>query len=196
MAQLRRRADALAGAAGIAARRASTRSRRSRPRQDRLRRPQLQRARRPKAAGPRPTRPLLFSKFANAVIADGDPIVRPEGTHALDLEVELGVVIGSTARRVSRADALDHVAGYVVVNDVSARDWQGIPAALGEGEVGDGQWLRAKGSDTFLPMGPVFVTADEIPDPAGPPPSIVADPGRRPRRRPRDPDAGRRRPPT
>jgi 2-keto-4-pentenoate hydratase/2-oxohepta-3-ene-1,7-dioic acid hydratase in catechol pathway len=112
-----------------------------------------------------PTRPLLFSKFANAVIGDGDPIVRPEGTHALDLEVELGVVIGSTATRVSRADALDHVAGYVVVNDISARDWQGTPEALHEGEVGDGQWFRAKGSDTFLPMGSVFVTADEIPDP-------------------------------
>jgi 2-keto-4-pentenoate hydratase/2-oxohepta-3-ene-1,7-dioic acid hydratase in catechol pathway len=112
-----------------------------------------------------PTRPLLFSKFANAVIADGEPIVRPEGTHALDLEVELGVVIGSTARRVPRGDALDHVAGYVVLNDVSARDWQGIPAALGKGEEGDGQWLRAKGSDTFLPMGSVFVTADEITDP-------------------------------
>jgi len=112
-----------------------------------------------------PTRPLLFSKFANAVIGDGEPIVRPEGTHALDLEVELGVVIGSTARRVSRDEALDHVAGYVVVNDISARDWQGIPAALAEGEVGDGQWLRAKGSDTFLPMGSIFVTADEIPDP-------------------------------
>lgn len=114
---------------------------------------------------PAPTRPLLFSKFANALIGDGEPIIRPEGTAALDLEVELGVVIGTLARRVSREDALDHVAGYVVVNDVSARDWQGVPAALAEGEVGDGQWLRAKGSDTFLPMGPVFVTADEIPDP-------------------------------
>jgi len=112
-----------------------------------------------------PVRPLLFSKFANTVIADGEPIVRPEGTHALDLEVELGVVIGTTAHRVDRAQALTHVAGYVVVNDVSARDWQGIPAALAEGEVGDGQWLRAKGSDTFLPMGAVLVTADEIPDP-------------------------------
>ena len=72
---------------------------------------------------------------------------------------------------------MDHVAGYVVVNDVSARDWQGTPPALREGEKGDGQWLRAKGSDTFLPMGPVFVTADEL-DPAGrPPPSVVADPG-------------------
>ena len=112
-----------------------------------------------------PSWPLLFAKFANAVIGDGDAIVRPEGTHALDLEVELGVVIGRRARRVSEAEAMDHVAGYVVVNDVSARDWQGSPAALGPGQKGDGQWLRAKGSDTFLPMGPVFVTADEI-DPA------------------------------
>ena len=115
--------------------------------------------------GALPVRPLLFSKFANAVIGDGEPIIRPEGTHALDLEVELGVVIGTMARRVSRATALDHVAGYVVVNDISARDWQGVPAALAEGETGDGQWLRAKGSDTFLPMGSVFVTADEIRDP-------------------------------
>ena len=112
-----------------------------------------------------PTRPLLFSKFANAVVADGDPIVRPQGTHALDVEVELGVVIGSTARRVSREDALDHVAGYLVLNDISARDWLGVAAALAEGEEGDGQWLRAKGSDSFLPMGSVFVTADEIADP-------------------------------
>ncbi|HEY7589907.1 MAG TPA: fumarylacetoacetate hydrolase family protein [Candidatus Limnocylindrales bacterium] len=114
---------------------------------------------------PGPDRPLLFSKFQNAVIASGVPIVRPEGTNALDLEVELGVVIGKTARRVHKDEAMDHVAGYVVVNDVSARDWQGIPAALKEGEKGDGQWIRAKGSDTFLPMGPVFVTPDEI-DPA------------------------------
>jgi 2-keto-4-pentenoate hydratase/2-oxohepta-3-ene-1,7-dioic acid hydratase in catechol pathway len=114
---------------------------------------------------PAPARPLLFSKFANAVIGDGEPIIRPDGSHALDLEVELGVVIGSTARRVPRDEALECVAGYVVVNDISARDWQGVPAALAEGEVGDGQWLRAKGSDTFLPMGSVFVTADEIPDP-------------------------------
>ena len=112
-----------------------------------------------------PTRPLLFAKFANAVIGDGDPIVRPEGTHALDLEVELGVVIGTTARRVTEARALDHVAGYVVVNDISARDWQGTKPALRDGETGDGQWLRAKGSDTFLPVGPVFVGADELADP-------------------------------
>ena len=100
------------------------------------------------------SRPVLFSKFSNAVIASGEPIIRPDGTHALDLEVELGVVIGKTPRRVSVDEAMDHVAGYVVVNDVSARDWQGVPAALHEGEKGDGQWLRAKGSDTFLPMVP------------------------------------------
>ncbi len=108
---------------------------------------------------------MLFAKFDNAVIADGEAIVRPAGTRALDLEVELGVVIGRTARRVTDAEAMDHVAGYVVVNDVSARDWQGNPKALAEGEKGDGQWLRAKGSDTFLPIGPVLVTPDEL-DPA------------------------------
>ncbi len=112
-----------------------------------------------------PSRPLLFAKFANTVVGDGDPVVRPQGSHALDLEVELGVVIGRTARRVTRANAMDHVAGYIVVNDISARDWQGSPQALRDGEKGDGQWLRAKGSDTFLPMGPVLVTPDEL-DPA------------------------------
>jgi 2-keto-4-pentenoate hydratase/2-oxohepta-3-ene-1,7-dioic acid hydratase in catechol pathway len=114
-----------------------------------------------------PTRPLLFAKFPNTVIADGEPIVRPEGTRALDLEVELGVVIGRTTKRASKPDAMAHVAGYVVVNDVSARDWQGAPAALRPGEKGDGQWLRAKSSDTFLPMGPVFVTTDELDPTAG-----------------------------
>ena len=116
-------------------------------------------------AGQVPDRPLLFAKFANAVVADGEAIVRPRGTHALDLEVELGVVIGQRARRVTAEAAGRHVAGYVVVNDISARDWQGTKPALREGETGDGQWLRAKGSDTFLPVGPVFVPADGL-DPA------------------------------
>lgn len=109
-----------------------------------------------------PERPVLFLKAANAVIADGDPIIRPAGTHALDLEVELGVVVGRRARRVSAASAMEHVAGYLVLNDVSARDWQGIPAALREGQRGDGQWARAKGADTFLPMGAVLVGPDEL----------------------------------
>jgi 2-keto-4-pentenoate hydratase/2-oxohepta-3-ene-1,7-dioic acid hydratase in catechol pathway len=94
-------------------------------------------------------------------------VVRPEGTRALDLEVELGVVIGRAARRVTPEQAPEHVAGYVVVNDISARDWQGNPQALREGEKGDGQWLRAKGSDTFLPIGPVFATPDEVDPRAG-----------------------------
>lgn len=109
-----------------------------------------------------PDRPLLFAKFANTVAADGEPVVRPAGTTKLDLEAELGVVIGRTARRVRAADGWEHVAGYVALNDISARDWQGNKVALEPGERGDGQWLRAKGSDTFLPMSPTFVTLDEI----------------------------------
>lgn len=112
-----------------------------------------------------PERPLLFGKFATAVIGDGDAIVRPEGCHGLDFEVELGVVIGRRARRVSEAEAMSVVAGYVVINDVSARDWQGSKPALRPGEKGDGQWLRAKSSDTFLPIGPTLVPAAAL-DPA------------------------------
>jgi acylpyruvate hydrolase len=112
-----------------------------------------------------PPRPLLFAKFANTVVGDGAAVIHPAGTHALDLEVELGVVIGTEARHVAEADALAHVAGYVVLNDISARDWQGSPPALREGEVGDGQWLRAKGSDTFLPMSARVVPAADVPDP-------------------------------
>jgi 2-keto-4-pentenoate hydratase/2-oxohepta-3-ene-1,7-dioic acid hydratase in catechol pathway len=114
---------------------------------------------------PMPDRPTIFGKWPNAVIADGQPIVRPEGCDALDAEVELGVVIGRRAHRVTRDQAMAYVAGYVVVNDVTARDWQGNKGALHPGARGDGQWLRAKGSDTFFPIGPVFVTADEVPDP-------------------------------
>jgi 2,4-diketo-3-deoxy-L-fuconate hydrolase len=114
-----------------------------------------------------PERPLLFAKFANTVIGDGEPIVRPEGAHALDLEAELGVVMARGARRVTAAEALDRVAGYIVVNDVSARDWQGNPQALGPGEKGDGQWLRAKGSDTFLPIGAILTTPDDLDPVAG-----------------------------
>ena len=114
-----------------------------------------------------PERPMLFAKFANAIVGDGEAIVRPPGTRALDLEVELGVVVSRSARRVTPEEAPDYVAGFVVVNDVSARDWQGNPQALREGEKGDGQWLRAKGSDTFLPVGPVFATPDEVDPEAG-----------------------------
>ena len=114
---------------------------------------------------PYPDRPTLFAKFGNALIGDGRPIVRPPGTRALDLEVELGFVIGRRAQRVTAATAIQHVAGYVVANDVTARDWQGNKSALRPGDHGDGQWLRAKGSDTFLPVGPVLASPEEIPDP-------------------------------
>ncbi len=109
-----------------------------------------------------PDRPMFFAKFANAVVADREPVIRHDRTHALDLEVELAVIVGKRMRRVTAADALDHVAGYTVANDVSARDLQGSRPALREGERGDGQWLRAKGSDTFCPLGPALVTPDEL----------------------------------
>lgn len=112
-----------------------------------------------------PDRPLLFAKFANAIAGDGDPIVRHARTAALDLEAELGVVVGRRAHRVAAAEAMTHVAGYTVVDDVSARDLQGIRQALPPDGHGDGQWLRAKGSDTFCPIGPALVTADEVADP-------------------------------
>ncbi len=115
----------------------------------------------------RPARPVLFSMFANAVVAGGEPIRYPAGTHALDLEAELAVVIGRRASRVKPGDALGCVAGYTAANDVTARDWQGQAKALRPGEKGDGQWLRAKGSDTFLPLGPSMVTADELGDGRG-----------------------------
>ncbi len=115
---------------------------------------------------PIPDRPLLFAKFSNAVVGDGAPVIRPATTQALDLEAELGVVIGRRARRVPTETAMDHVAGYVTANDVTARDLQGSKPALAPGARGDGQWLRAKGSDTFLPLGPCLVTADELGNPA------------------------------
>ena len=114
---------------------------------------------------PLPDRPMLFAKFANAVVGDGEPVVRHAGTHALDLEAELAVIVGARMRRTAPADALAHVAGYTVANDISARDLQGSKPALAPGEHGDGQWLRAKGSDTFCPLGPVMVTPSEAGDP-------------------------------
>jgi 2-keto-4-pentenoate hydratase/2-oxohepta-3-ene-1,7-dioic acid hydratase in catechol pathway len=98
----------------------------------------------------------VFAKFPSSVIGPTDPIRLPRDlTQRVDWEVELAVVIGSRARRVAREDALSHVLGYTVANDVSARDLQ----------FSDGQWVRAKSIDTFCPLGPVVVTADEIPDP-------------------------------
>jgi 2-keto-4-pentenoate hydratase/2-oxohepta-3-ene-1,7-dioic acid hydratase in catechol pathway len=103
-----------------------------------------------------PESPLVFAKFPTAVTDPGSPIrIDPELTKRVDWEVELAVVIGRDARSVHPEAALDYVAGYTAGNDVSARDIQ----------FADGQWVRGKSLDTFCPLGPVVVTADEIPDP-------------------------------
>jgi 2-keto-4-pentenoate hydratase/2-oxohepta-3-ene-1,7-dioic acid hydratase in catechol pathway len=102
-----------------------------------------------------PAFPVFFAKLPSAVTGPGQPIVLPAASRKVDYEAELGVVIGRRCRHVANADALSVVAGYVNANDVSARDLQKV----------DGQWVRAKSCDTFAPMGPVLVTADEVPDP-------------------------------
>ena len=99
--------------------------------------------------------PPLFGKFATTVIAGGDPIVLPKVSKEVDYEAELGVVIGKLARRVSEEDAYDYVAGYVAVNDITARDWARHST----------HWTAGKNFDTFCPLGPALVTRDEIPDP-------------------------------
>ena len=102
-----------------------------------------------------PKAPLLFAKWPNTLIGDGEPIVLPPEATEVDYEAELGVVIGTKAKRVSEADALEYVEGYICVNDVSARDLQ----------FGDGQWTRGKSVDTFCPVGPRLVPREEIADP-------------------------------
>jgi 2,4-diketo-3-deoxy-L-fuconate hydrolase len=105
---------------------------------------------------PVPAEPVLFMKTTSAVIGPNDAVVLPRDSVKSDWEVELGVVIGSKARYVSEADALNHVAGFCVVNDLSEREYQ-----LERG----GQWDKGKGCDTFGPVGPWLVTRDEVPDP-------------------------------
>ena len=103
-----------------------------------------------------PASPMLFAKFPTAVVGPGATVEwDPALTDAVDLEAELAVVIGRRARRVPEGTALDYVLGYTCLNDVSARDLQ----------FADKQFVRAKSLDTFCPMGPALVTADEIPDP-------------------------------
>jgi acylpyruvate hydrolase len=104
---------------------------------------------------PLPKYPIVFTKYTNTVIGPGEAIVLPKVTDQVDYEAEFGVVIGRPTRNVSEAEALDYVAGYVPFNDVSARDYQ----------MRTSQWTIGKTFDTFGPMGPALVTADEIPDP-------------------------------
>jgi 2,4-diketo-3-deoxy-L-fuconate hydrolase len=105
---------------------------------------------------PIPKEPILFMKATTCLQGPNDDVIQPRGSTKLDWEVELGIVIGTKAQYVSESKALDYVAGYCVVNDVSERDFQ-----LERGS----QWDRGKGCDTFGPVGPYLVTTDEVPDP-------------------------------
>ena len=105
---------------------------------------------------PIPAEPILFLKPCSSIIGPDDTVVIPRGSVKTDWEVELGVVIGKKASYVTEAEALDHVAGYTIINDVSEREYQ-----LERG----GQWDKGKGCDTFSPIGPWVVTRDEVADP-------------------------------
>ena len=105
---------------------------------------------------PVPKEPILFNKWTSAIIGPNDDVEIPRLSSKTDWEVELGVVIGTPGRYIAPKDALAHVAGYCVVNDVSEREWQ-----MERG----GTWDKGKGCDTFGPIGPWLVTADEVPDP-------------------------------
>ncbi|NRP72467.1 Ureidoglycolate lyase [Ensifer psoraleae] len=103
-----------------------------------------------------PPEPVVFMKATSAIVGPNDNVIMPRGSVATDWEVELGVIIGKTAKYVSEAEALDHVAGYCVVNDVSERDFQTKRS---------GQWTKGKSCDSFGPIGPWLVTPDEIANP-------------------------------
>ena len=103
-----------------------------------------------------PPEPVIFAKATSAICGPNDTVEIPRGSKATDWEVELGVVIGKEAKYIDEADALDHVAGYCVINDISERDFQNKRA---------GQWTKGKSADTFGPIGPWLVTRDEVPDP-------------------------------
>jgi 2-keto-4-pentenoate hydratase/2-oxohepta-3-ene-1,7-dioic acid hydratase in catechol pathway len=107
------------------------------------------------AGQPIPKEPPVFPKWANAILDPGEPILRPRGSTQLDWEVELGVVIGRTARFVPREQALDYVWGYTIINDVSARDFQFVTS----------QWAAGKIGDTMAPVGPYIADRQEVKDP-------------------------------
>ncbi|MGD1968587.1 MAG: fumarylacetoacetate hydrolase family protein [Desulfobacterales bacterium] len=100
----------------------------------------------------KPQKPLLFSKTPNALTGPFDPIILPRSSNQIDWEVELAVVIGRAGKRISAQDAIEHVAGFSVLNDVSGR----------QAQFSDAQWFRGKSFDTFAPMGPALVTVDEF----------------------------------
>lgn len=106
---------------------------------------------------PVPERPVLFFKATTCVSGPNDNVQMPPDSQALDWEVELGIVIGRSASKISVAEAREHIFGYLIVNDVSERDWQLKHSAT--------QWTKGKSHDTFGPMGPWLVSRDELPDP-------------------------------
>ena len=103
-----------------------------------------------------PAEPVVFMKATSAITGPNDPVIKPRNSTKLDWEVELGIVIGKHASYVEEGDAMDYIAGYCVINDVSEREFQ-----LERG----GQWDKGKGCDSFGPLGPYLVTKDEVPDP-------------------------------
>lgn len=103
-----------------------------------------------------PPEPVIFAKATSAICGPNDTVEIPRGSKATDWEVELGVVIGKEAKYIDEAEALEHVAGYCVINDISERDFQNKRA---------GQWTKGKSADTFGPIGPWLVTRDEVPNP-------------------------------
>lgn len=104
-----------------------------------------------------PQEPVIFNKLPSAIIGHDQEIRLPNVSDQVDFEAEMVVVIGKAGRKIARSDALQHVAGYMCGNDVTARDWQKQKPG--------GQWLLGKSFDTFAPIGPFLVTADEVPDP-------------------------------
>jgi len=118
------------------------------------------------AGAPVPKEPLVFNKAITCIHGPNDDVVWPEGSQMMDWEVELGLVIGTKARNVSLEPALAHVAGYCLANDVSERDWQANRS---------GQWVKGKSFDTFGPLGPWLVTADELTDPQSVPLTLAVN---------------------
>ena len=113
-----------------------------------------------------PVEPVVFMKATSSICGPDDTVVIPRGSEKTDWEVELGVVIGKPAKYAEEADALSHVAGYCVINDLSERAFQ---------LEGAGQWVKGKSADTFGPIGPWLVTADEVPDPQNLEMSLAVD---------------------
>jgi 2-keto-4-pentenoate hydratase/2-oxohepta-3-ene-1,7-dioic acid hydratase in catechol pathway len=118
-----------------------------------------------KKEGSAPTEPYLFTKFNNALIGPGDPVLIPAISQKVDWEVELAVIIGGDGKNIPKKDAMSYIAGYAVSNDISFRDWQ-FSTRLADGSTNLGlNWVKGKGLDSSFPLGPWLVTSDEVLNP-------------------------------